>query len=76
MSLPEIRQTEGTSDQVASTRSTNVRLEVGTAHRYPVENTIQLNDNAVIIYPVRFVQVVPGGRCPPLNKRILSVEDT
>jgi len=34
---------------------------VGTAHRYPVGNTIQLNDNALIIYPVRFVRVAPVG---------------
>jgi hypothetical protein len=37
-------------------------LEVGTAHRYTVGHTIQLNDdNALIVYPVRFVQVAPVG---------------
>ena len=36
-------------------------LEVGTAHRYNVGETIQLNDHALIIYPARFVQVPPVG---------------
>jgi hypothetical protein len=38
-----------------------VCLEVGTAQRYTVGHTIQLNDNAVIIDPVRFVQVALVG---------------
>ena len=42
-------------------RSTNVRLEVGTAHRYNVKDTIQINGHALIIYPVRFCQVAPMG---------------
>src|SRR6266850_6266876 len=48
-----------------------VRLEVGTAHRYNVEETIQIDNQALIIYPVRFVQVAPVGRCPPLNERLI-----
>jgi hypothetical protein len=43
------------------TRSTNERLEVGTAHRYNVENTIQINGHALIIHPVRFCLVAPVG---------------
>jgi len=46
---------------VSSTRSTNVRLEVGTAHRYNEGDTIQISDHALIIYAVRFVQVAPLG---------------
>jgi hypothetical protein len=42
-------------------RVANVCLEVGTAHRYAVGCTIQVNDNAFIIYAVRFVQVAPVG---------------
>ena len=42
-------------------RSTNVRLEVGTAHRYNVEDTIQIDGRPLIIYPVRFCQVAPVG---------------
>jgi hypothetical protein len=34
---------------------------VGTAHRYNVEETIQIDNQALIIYPVRFVQVAPVG---------------
>jgi len=55
------RQTEGTSDQVSSTGSNMYCLEVGTAHRCTVGHTIQLNDNALNVYPVRFVQVAPVG---------------
>jgi len=51
----------GTSDQVSSTGSNMFCLEVGTAHRYTAGHTIQLNDNALIVYPVRFVQVAPVG---------------
>jgi len=40
---------------------TDFRLEVGTAHRYNVEDTIQINGHALIIYPVRFCQVAPVG---------------
>ena len=42
-------------------RSTNVRLEVGIAHRYNVGETIQINDHTFNIYLVRFVQVAPVG---------------
>ncbi len=38
-----------------------VCLEVGTAHRYTVGDTIHINDNALIIYAVHFVQVAPVG---------------
>ena len=55
------RQAKGDSDQVSSTRNTNVRLEVGAAHRYNLVDTIQINDHALIIYAVRFVQVAPVG---------------
>jgi hypothetical protein len=41
--------------------NTNVRLEVGTAHRYAVGQTIQPNDEASIINAVRFVQVASVG---------------
>jgi len=34
---------------------------VGIAHRRDVEDTLQLNDQALIIYPVRFGQVAPVG---------------
>ena len=42
-------------------RNTNIRLEVGTAHRYNVEATKQTNGHALIIYSVRFCQVAPVG---------------
>lgn len=55
-----LRQTEGTSDQLWSTRR-RICLEVGNAQRYTVGETIQINDNALVIDPAGFVQVAPVG---------------
>ena len=54
------RQTEGSSDQVSSKR--RVRLFRG-GHRPPVQRGKHHspNDNALIIYAVRFVQFAPVG---------------
>ena len=39
----------------------DVRLEVGIAHRLNVEDSIQLSGCRLIIYPVRFCQLAPVG---------------
>jgi hypothetical protein len=44
-----------------SSAATNVRLEVGTARRYIVEVTIQINNHELIIYAIRLVQGAPVG---------------
>jgi hypothetical protein len=51
----------GIFDLVSATPGSNVRLEVGTANRYAAGHTIQLNESALIINPVRFIQVAPVG---------------
>jgi hypothetical protein len=38
-----------------------VRLEVGTAHRCGVDETIGANNHSPIIYRVRFTRVAPVG---------------
>jgi hypothetical protein len=46
---------------VSSTPISNLRLDMGTAHRYAAGHTIQINDSALMINPVRFIQVAPVG---------------
>ena len=51
-------------------RSTNVRLEVGTAHRYNVEDTIQINGHPLII--TRFVSARLHRWAMPTSKRTIG----
>jgi hypothetical protein len=39
----------------------DVRLEVGTAHRNGVDATIQLDNHRVITFPNRFIHAAPVG---------------
>jgi hypothetical protein len=57
-------------DERRDTKST-LRLEVGTAHRHAEVKTMQIDNQASVVYLVRFVQGRTGGRCPPLNGRLL-----
>jgi hypothetical protein len=52
----------------------NVRLEVGTAHRCGVGETIHAN-NQVSHLPRSFHSGRTGGRCPPLNETLITMSE-
>ena len=53
---------------LAKRRRSSVRLEVGTAHRHDVDETMQLDIMRKYLPPM-FRPRRTGGRCPPLNER-------